>query len=156
MLAPSNVTEVESGDLSDIDVLVVGAPTHAHGLPSARTRTAAATWADDPSKHVSLDPFRIPFGIREWLDAVTVVPAWFAAFDTRADVIRLISGSAGARIERRLRKLGSNPLGEAASFLIDDDTLETGELSRATRWGRDLATAGMIRVQMDGAPIRAS
>ncbi len=37
------VAEIESSTLTDVDLLVVGAPTHARGLPRARTRASVRT-----------------------------------------------------------------------------------------------------------------
>src|SRR5262245_33114586 len=62
--------------LAGLDLLVVGAPTHAMGLPRPSTRRAASR---DGAGDVA------PDGVREWLGAVLAVPAATpaVAFDTR-------------------------------------------------------------------------
>ena len=62
------------------------------------------------------------------------------AFDTRADMPRIFTGSAAAGIDRRLTKLGSDALAEPESFLVDKSSrLLAGEEERARSWASALA-----------------
>ncbi|MGH1548799.1 flavodoxin family protein [Leifsonia poae] len=124
----------------DADLLIVGAPTHVHGLSRPATRTQAGAWADDEARHLTLEPDAEGIGLREWLETCGRVPPQFAAFDTRADMTELFSGSAASVIDKRMRKLGSRRFVQKQSFLVDKDSvLEDGQLERAREWGRTLA-----------------
>ena len=64
-------TEVRVEPVSNVvdpaaELVVIGAPTHAHSLPRAGTREDAAKWADDPEKHLALEPEAAQPGVREW------------------------------------------------------------------------------------------
>ena len=123
------------------DLVVIGAPTHAHSLPRASSREEAATWAQDPEKHLALEPDASAPGVREWLDALATPPTGWAAFGTRVDIPRIFAGDASAAIEKRMRRSGSpHPVAPSECFLVDlDNTLVDGELERAREWGRSLA-----------------
>lgn len=125
---------------ADVDLLLVGAPTHVHSLSRPSTRVEAGRWGDDQERRLTLEPDTEGIGVREWLDTCGHLPDRFAAFDTRADMTELFSGSAAVAIERRLKKLGSHRFAAKASFLVDkQSTLEPGELDRAKEWGRTIA-----------------
>lgn len=132
----------------DAGLLVVGAPTHAHGLSRPSSRTEAGKWGDDPDRGLALEPDAEGIGVREWLDICGELPARFAAFDTRADMPEIFSGSAAAGIEKRLKKQGARRLLKNASFLVDKKSaLEPGELDRARDWGRALGAELTERVE---------
>jgi hypothetical protein len=124
----------------DLEVLIVGGPTHVHGLSRPESRADAAKWAMNDSLELQLEPdFEGP-GIREWLKEFEPQVAHHVAFDTRVDMPRMFTGSAAAAIDRRLTKLGSRRLAEPMSFLVDRDShLEAGERDRARRWGAEIA-----------------
>jgi Flavodoxin len=138
------VTEVRVDLVSAVadptaDLVVVGAPTHAHSLPRASSRQDAAEWARDSEKHLALEPDAAAPGVREWLDALTHAPAAWAAFGTRADIPRIFAGDASAAIEKRMRRLGSPAVAPSECFLVTlDNELVDGELERAREWGRSL------------------
>lgn len=126
----------------DVDLLLVGAPTHVHGLSRPSTRVEAGKWGDDPERRLALEPDAEGIGVREWLDSCGALPAHFAAFDTRADMTELFTGSAAIGIDKRLRRLGSHRLVGNHSFLVDKDSvLVDGQLEQAREWGRTIATA---------------
>lgn len=126
----------------DIDLLLIGAPTHVHSLSRPSTRVEAAKWGDDPERRLTLEPDAEGIGVREWLETCGDVPARFAAFDTRADMTELFSGSAAVAIDKRLRRLGSHRLLAKHSFLVDKDSvLESGQLDDAREWGRTIGAA---------------
>lgn len=137
------VGEATATDVDDVQLLVVGAPTHAWSLSRRRTREAAAKDMDrkpgqpDPSAAVAT-------GLREWLRSVKVHSSCRgAAFDTRLDRPRLFTGSAVRAIERGLRAAGFSLFGEPHSFRVTGTTgpLAFGEIERARQWGEALGRA---------------
>jgi hypothetical protein len=125
------VGDVEPSLLSDVDLLVVGAPTHAWGLPRAKTRASVETSAVDPSRPL----------VRDWLAGVPAGdgrPA--AAFATRLDSPRLLTGSAAKGIARRLRHRGWTSLSRPTSFRVTGTSgpLAAGEIGNARVWGDQL------------------
>ncbi len=140
------VDAVEVGDAPampppDVDLLVVGGPTHAHGLTSPKTRADAADRAG--ARLVSRGS-----GIREWLDALTPGPTPIAAtaFDTRIKGPELLWGSAAKGAAKKLKELGFRIM-PPTSFVIAGptgepfDRLPSEELERARTWGKTLADA---------------
>ncbi|MCV2394880.1 hypothetical protein OEB99_11215 [Actinotalea sp. M2MS4P-6] len=120
----------------DVDLLVVGGPTHTFGMSRPATRAEAVR------KHGSVISTGI--GIREWLDAVRL-PADIhgAAFDTRVGTMRLASGAAAKGIDKWLRRMGVDIVGGPTSFLVKGMTggLMDGQLAKAKEWGAQLALA---------------
>jgi hypothetical protein len=134
------VTTVEVGAApaalpDDVELLVVGGPTHAFGMSRPGTRRSAADQAERP-----LVSTRI--GLREWLDALRPAAGDVAAatFDTRINKPRL-PGSAARAAQKRLRRLGFALAAPAQSFRVADTAgpLLPGEADRALRWGKRLA-----------------
>jgi hypothetical protein len=121
---------------ADIDLLVVGGPTHALGMSRERTRESAAEQA--ARGIVSAGE-----GLREWLGALTGGSRAVAAatFDTRIDKPRM-PGSAAHGAEKRLRRLGFRVLVPAASFYVTGTSgpLVDGERERARHWGEVLGS----------------
>lgn len=123
----------------DVGLLVVGAPTHAFGLPRPSTRESAREKSTAPV--VSQDT-----GLREWLAALSFDgprPA-VAAFDTRTTTPRL-PGSAAAKALRKLRRAGGRPVCGPRTFSVQGMTgpLEEGELAAARKWGSDVAASAL-------------
>ncbi|WP_194411003.1 flavodoxin family protein [Microbacterium cremeum] len=124
----------------ETDLLVVGGPTHAHGMSRPESRSDAVRWAANEQLDLQLDDAWHDTGIREWLKSSPPHVDHFAAFDTRVDMPRLFTGSAAAAIDRKLGKLGAHRLSDPRSFLVDrSSTLEPGEIDRARAWGAELA-----------------
>jgi flavodoxin len=100
----------------DLDLLIVGAPTHAHGIP--------------PELKMFLDD--LPAGA---LSGVTA-----AAFDTRYRMPVLLTGSAADGIAKRLRRKGAQVVRGPESFFVEhsEGPLVKGEIERATAWAHDL------------------
>jgi hypothetical protein len=129
------------GRQGTVDLLIIGGPTHMHGLATKRSRRVAAATAqgDGPSHReaaASIEP-----GLRTWLGDLSPAAAHHAAaFDTRLDKSPRISGAAARGIARRLRRLGLDVVA-AESFLVEDTEgpLKAGELERARAWGAELA-----------------
>ncbi|CAN7303949.1 flavodoxin family protein [Knoellia sp. LjRoot47] len=119
----------------DLDLLVVGGPTHAFGLSRASTRHDAETKAERPVESSSM-------GVREWLAGLDDggVHTAYATFDTRVNHPHL-PGSAAKKAARRLRRLGGSACADPESFWVEgtEGPLVDGELERARDWGRELA-----------------
>jgi hypothetical protein len=128
-----------ASSVTHADLLVVGGPTHIHGLTSKRSRTAAIE-----SAHGDVEPGAVAEpGLRDWLaELPRVANAQAAAFDTRADAAPLLTGAASHGIARRLRRHGYRLLGNE-SFIVEsaEGPLADGELERARQWGMTLARA---------------
>lgn len=137
----AEVGAMPGGIPSDVDLLVVGAPTHAFGLSRPSTRKSALDQSAD--EIVSED-----VGLREFLAALPhrehAVAA--AAFDTRIKVA-LMPGSAARAATRRLRGLGFTICAEPESFYVKGTSgpLLDDERARATRWGQHVASAHIAR-----------
>ena len=100
------VADATPDTLSGVDLLVVGGPTHVHGMSSKRSRTAARDMAT-PSSDLILDPAAEGTGVRDWTDQLDTVDHQSAAvFDTRVDASPLLTGRASKRIAHRLRDRG--------------------------------------------------
>jgi hypothetical protein len=140
----ASAMDVEVADIAsapsefrDVDLLVVGAPTHAFGLSRPQTRVDAGR------RGARADAARND-GVREWIaliDRSSIGVTTAATFDTRIRRPRL-PGSAARAARRRLRRIGFRVL-PATSFWVTGTAgpLADGELERAHRWGAQLATA---------------
>lgn len=135
-----SVSDAAQG-LEPSEILVVGGPTHMHGLASMRSRTMAVEAAEeDGSTHVEPGAADGP-GLRGWLRGLSHGDgAYAASFDTRLDKSPLLTGVAARGIARRLRSRGFEILG-TESFLVEEGEgpLVDGELERARAWGASLA-----------------
>ncbi|MFC5993761.1 flavodoxin family protein [Pseudonocardia hispaniensis] len=131
----SEVTDAPSAVDADVDLLVVGGPTHAFGLSRPATRADAAQQARGAETATGI-------GLREWLDQLPAgrPGAAAACFDTRVSRPR-IPGSAARRARSRLRKRGFTALDPATTFWVrgTPGPLLDGELARAREWGARLA-----------------
>jgi hypothetical protein len=136
-----NVNDITPVILANADVVIVGAPTHAHSLSRPQTRAEAVKEAADPAQNLTLEPRAAETGVREWLAGRPDVPAYFAAFDTRVDIARILSGAASTKIDHKLHALGSKRLVDSESFLVKDNHLEEPERERARTWGHQVAQA---------------
>jgi hypothetical protein len=128
------VSDLEGAVGDDVDLLVVGGPTHAFGMTRASTRDGAAK--DHP-------PVISTTGVREWLEGLHLrAGVACAAFDTKV-VKPNLPGSAGRAIDKELRRLGGRPVAKATTFRVHGkwDGLADGELERARDWGAELAEA---------------
>lgn len=128
------------------DLVVVGGPTHAHGMSREQTRQAAVDATHQPGSQLHLDPDAEGAGLREWFDTLGSVTASAAAFDTRVDAPALLTGRASKGISHQLRRHGFREIAEPMSFLVTKaNTLAVGQLAAAYKWGEQLAatvTAG--------------
>jgi hypothetical protein len=119
----------------DVDLLVVGGPTHAFSMSTASTRESARQQGATS----------IPAGgIREWIERLSAptssVPV--ATFDTRVVSPRL-PGSAAKKAMKKLVAQGFRPAAKPETFGVHgySGPVADGELERARQWGRTLAAA---------------
>src|SRR5471032_332717 len=83
------------------DLVVVGGPTHAHAISRPSTRKSALEQAD--AQGLVAEPVAGATGLREWFEQLTHVRGvWAAAFDTRLDAPKLVTGQAARGIAVRL------------------------------------------------------
>jgi flavodoxin len=115
-------------DAAGVDLLIVGGPTHRHGMSTVLTAVLEATGRG----------------------ALRGVRA--AAFDTRYRMAAWLSGSAAQQIARQLSKRGARLVAPPESFFMQRDVppkgqkrrheleqLEAGETERASRWATHVA-----------------
>lgn len=116
---------------SDVDLLIVGAPTHLFGLSRRRTRPV------DPSGNGYPDAGTAC--LREWLDGLSPSTNQRDAltFETRLRVMG-VTGSAAKGGAKRLRKRGYRILWPSQSYYLTRPTgpLVDREHERARLWGR--------------------
>ena len=115
-------TEVNLSEASGIDLLVVGGPTHAHGMSVPMRQLLSG------------------------LEQDSLQGAEAAAFDTRIHGPRWLWGSAAVAITAELRRAGCRLVLPPESFFVGlkkQSGLRSGELERATNWARGLLTASL-------------
>jgi hypothetical protein len=128
---------------ADVDLVVVGGPTHAFSMSRPGTRASAAKEAESPLVSSGI-------GVREWLEGLepSAESPLAAAFDTHVDHPKLLRhvGSAAAAIAKQQKKLGMEVVAEPEHFWVAGSLgpLRDGELQRAHEFGRSVAAkAGM-------------
>ena len=137
-----SVTHADPRALADADLVVVGGPTHAHGMTRLGTRKAAGETAAKPGATVQLEPDAGAMGVRDWLDSLGTVETKGAAFDTRIDAPPVLTGRASKSIAKQLRAHHLALVAEPQSFLVRKDShLVDGEVERAQLWGQQLASS---------------
>ena len=141
-------------DLGGVDLLVVGGPTHVHGLPWLSSRKSAVREAESSQGRLQVESGAADeYGLRTALEDLPAGghagrggdgdgaghPA-AAAFDTRRSGPALFTGRASRAIAKRLRQRGYESAASPASFLVDGkEHLLEGEIDRAVAWGKSLA-----------------
>ncbi len=129
------ISRITPADAAGVELLVVGGPTHAHGMSRPGTRETAAGDKDN----TFADPTVAP-GLREWMDELPPgTERRAAAFDTRIDKPILLTGSAAKGIAKRLERHGYRLLAGPECFLVSTkNRLLEGEIDHATTWGAEL------------------
>jgi hypothetical protein len=128
--------------LADVDLLVVGGPTHFHGMSRTRTRKWAAATAQKPKNDLVLDRDAQGPGMRDWLRSLGHGHTKVAAFDTRFRGPAVLRGRASRVISRKLRRHGFEVVLKPESFFVTlQNQLEPGEEARAQEWGKRLAAS---------------
>ncbi|MCB0994525.1 MAG: flavodoxin family protein [Acidimicrobiales bacterium] len=137
----ASVHDVEAHALEGCALLVVGGPTHVHGMSRPSSRTAAVAAAADDDDLV-IEPDAAGPGLREFFGELRRgLTGQAAAFDTRVDKSVMLTGSAAKGIAKQLRKHGFDLAADPESFFVEDSDgpLASGELERARAWGATLA-----------------
>ena len=143
-LGDVQVASVNDGDAAaadGADLLIVGGPTHIHGLATEMSRKGVAKAAEEEEGHVDLEPGAADGpGLRKWLAQRSGDGRSAAAFDTRIDRSPLLTGSAARGIAKRLRRRGYELIADPESFFVEDTEgpLAEGELDRAQAWAKSL------------------
>jgi hypothetical protein len=123
---------------SSVELLVVGAPTHAFSLSRPKTRIEAVRQGADAA--------RAGIGLREWLATARPHedhPVRVAVYDTRASKVRRLPAAAGPSAARLAKRRKFATVGRPVAFLVNEiqGPLLEGELDRAHSWGRTLSAA---------------
>ena len=129
----------------DVDLLVVGGPTHAFSMSRSKTRHDAVERGAQGAYESQ--------GIREWLDGLQPSDRIdVATFDTRVSKVKRLPGSAAKAAGKEVRRHHLGRLIATESFYVDDmeGPLHEGELDRAHRWAAQLrslvsSTEGKVR-----------
>jgi hypothetical protein len=142
--AAISVHEASADVIDGADLVVVGGPTHVHGLSSKRSREGAVEIAakDDD---LDLDPDAYGEGLRDWFESLADDVGegrLAAAFDTRIHATAVLTGQASKGIAKRLRAHGFHlPLDHESFFVDKSNHLEADEADRAGAWGHRVAEA---------------
>ncbi|MGD8466627.1 MAG: flavodoxin family protein [Anaerolineae bacterium] len=115
-----SASRLTAADLQDVDLVVMGTPTHKMNLPEA----VRPVFEDLPRR-----------SLRD-------VPV--AAFDTSYEMSALLARfTAAKRIDRKLRKLGGKRLVPPETFHVErhhEGPLHEGEIERAQQWAASILT----------------
>ena len=131
--------DADLAEIGSCDLIVLGSPTHAHGLPKPETR-AAGLKSGVPEAIV-----RAP-GIRELLARLPSGDGKSAAaFDTSLRGPRWLWGAASKQIADSLRTSGYTLVVPPETFLVKGmktPTMPAAELVRARSWAKSAAEVG--------------
>jgi len=129
------VNRVDPEGVGDGGLVIVGGPTHAHGMTRGATRKAAV----NDKKNTYTAPTVSP-GLREWIDDLpSGGKTLAAAFDTRFAKPVFLTGSAAKGIARRLAHRGFHMVvGPKSFFVSTDNRLLAGEIDHARMWAGSL------------------
>jgi len=147
------MAEASGERLGDVDLLVVGGPTHFHGMSRTFTRKWAAATAQKPNNDLVLDRDAQGPGVREWLASFGHGHTKVAAFDTRFTGPAVLRGRAAKAISRKLRTHRFEMVAKPESFFVSlKNHLELGEEARAQEWGQQLAANVVASGATDADP----
>lgn len=132
-VAVLEVGAATAADLDQVDLLVLGGPTHAFSMTRPSTRADAhhqgASSGDDRR------------GLRELIAELPPrMSTPVATFDTRVAKVKHLPGSAAKSATKHLRRHHHADIRAQESFYVEDTPgpLLDGEVDRATAWGRRL------------------
>lgn len=132
------VTSLASTGPVQVDLVLLGAPTHAFSLSRPTTRADAVRQGAAPD--------RAKLGAREWIAHINpdrFGTSMVAVFDTRVAKARFLPAAAGVTAARLLRRRGFHLLRKPVAFLVEGTRgpLSPGEDARAEHWGQMIGTA---------------
>lgn len=149
------VGEAEPARVAAADLLIVGGPTHMHGMTSGLTRKMAVSMEEkkerDEGGHLGhgLEPGAEGSGLRDWFHTLPKAARGrhAAAFDTRGEGPMV--GAAAKGIAHRLERHGYGLVADPEGFVVEGDAglLRAGERDRARAWA-----AGLVRAADPGPP----
>jgi Flavodoxin len=135
-------TEADGQLVAGADLLIVGGPTHMHGMSSKTSRRSARQAAAKDGSELHLDPHAGGQGLRDWLTALDRGARLAAAFDTRINGMPALTGRASRAISGLLKRHGYRLVAAPESFLVNkQNALLDGEAARARRWGMTVGAA---------------
>jgi hypothetical protein len=136
------LSRIEPEGTTGYELLVVGGPTHTHGMSKPTTRKQAAEDEKNAFADRTVEP-----GLPSWLDRLPRGTGQLAAaFDTRIDKPVILTGSAARKIGKRLATHGYRLVVEPESFLVTmQNALEEGETAHAARWGGLVAERAAVK-----------
>jgi len=120
-----------------LDLMLVGAPTHAFTLPTPASRGQATVKGAPPASEV---------GVREWISDLASQPDLrVITFDTSVR-LRLSLGCAAKAAARLLRRRGFDRAERGPSFYVTGTAgpLADGEQQRAARWAAGLGVERVL------------
>jgi flavodoxin len=142
-------SEVELRAVDDVpvtaDLLVLGAPTHGHGLPDS-DRTAIEMAAEKTLARGDRLEYHPTAGMRRFIDSLPKTQGMgVACFDTRFDKSAILTGSAAKTMAGKLRRLGYRIVVDPESFFVlhTEGPLKEAELDRARDWGTSLPVSSV-------------
>lgn len=119
---------------SDIELLLVGAPTHDYSMPKEQTRSQAV------KKGAAVND---GIGVKEWIGQLTPrADLWVVTFDTSIEM-RFTLGSASKAAYKALKRRGFQKAERGESFHVAGTAgpLLRDEQARAEAWGAQLAAS---------------
>ncbi len=126
------------GDPEQVDLLVIGGPTHVLSMSKDSSRADARKKAAEKG----IEPVSKREGIRELLESLAdgASGPLVATFDTSVKKRWIPLGSAAKSASKQLEKRGFEMVMDAEQFRVDgtEGPLHPGELERAEMWGREL------------------
>jgi flavodoxin len=119
-------SEIKISELKDLNLLVIGSPTHG-GRPTPAIQKFIKNIPADLLKNIDIATFDTRVSIKEQ-------PRWLR-------LIINIFGYAAPRTAKSLQKRGDNLVVMTEGFIVDDKKgpLRKGELERAFNWGKKIS-----------------
>ena len=137
------VGEADPTQAALADLLIVGGPTHMHGMSTSMSRKLAVSGEDKkkPSERHDLEPDAIGPGLRDWFHDLPKASGhrFAAAFDTR--IAAKLAGGAAPGIARRLHHHDYDVIAEPEGFYVQNNgegPIKDGETDRAQAWAGTL------------------
>ncbi len=138
------VDQASTEQVNQVDLLVVGGPTHILRMTTPRTRRMSPRPSDDGGDDLVSqkgDVGEAGMGVREWLNILPAAASGSqaAAFDTRLGSV--FAGGAARSISRRLGGHGYHIVTTPKGFIVsgNEGPLKAGEYDGAQLWGVRLA-----------------
>lgn len=123
-----------------VDLLLLGAPTHAFALSNAESRAAAGKRKTAGAVAAHTDRFKASkTGLREWIATASIPRTTkVIAFDTCVKGVGPLFGRASKKAAKRLASTGIDAHHGETFWVTNADELHQGELERAGEWGKHL------------------